>query len=478
MQLLLDRAQVDIVELERAWRGPRSGGCAIIQGYATLGEVEDGSMARVLIASTPLLGHIAPLAPIAAELVCAGHDVVWYTGKHWRKRVESTGATFLPMRFAEDLSLQPVNERFPERASRMGIHSLLFDIRHIFAAPTVGYLLDLQEHLKTFPAEVVLSDSAFLAGRWLYELGGPPWAVLNPFTVNLSGANTPPFGLGARPASSRFGSFRVRLQQILGERYLYRQSTRYVDRLRQRVGLQPTGELFWDHACSPFLYMQGSIRGLEYPRDDLPPQFHYIGPSIAQDRPQPFDPPKWWERLESGKSVVLITQGTLSNDPEQLLFPALQALANDDVLLIGTTGGLPVEQLPGDTIPSNAHVERFIPFDHLLPHVDVMVTNGGYNGVQMALSHGVPLVVAGATEDKLEVNARVDWTGVGVDLRTAAPTPKQLQRAIRHVLDDGRFVECAKAMQQEFQQQNGAVTGARLVARLIETGQPVAHPLA
>jgi UDP:flavonoid glycosyltransferase YjiC (YdhE family) len=32
-----------------------------------------------------------------------------------------------------------------------------------------------------------------------------------------------------------------------------------------------------------------------------------------------------------------------------------------------------------------------------------MVTNGGYGGVQMALSYGVPLVVAGASEDKPEV---------------------------------------------------------------------------
>jgi MGT family glycosyltransferase len=460
------------VSLTRAWRGPRTGMCAIIQGYVKLG-VDDGSMARILIGSTPLLGHITPLAPIAAELVNAGHEVAWYTGRHWRDRVEATGATFLPMRFAEDLSLEPVNERFPERASKIGIHSLLFDIRHIFAAPTVGYLLDLQEHLQRFPADVVLSDSAFLAGRWLHELGGPPWVVHNPFNVNLSGPNTPPFGLGAHPATTQLGRIRVRLQQILGERYLYRSSTRYVDCVRQRVGLHPTGEIFWDRSCSPFLYMQGSVRGLEYPRDDLPPQFHYIGPSITARHPQPFNPPDWWEQLEAGKPVILITQGTLSNDPHQLLLPALRVLANDDVLLVGTTGGFPVEKLPVGAIPANAHVEQFIPFDHLLPHVDVIVTNGGYNGVQMALSHGVPLVVGGATEDKLEVNARVGWSGVGVDLHTATPSPRRIRRAVWNILGDPRFALRAAEMAREFQQQDGAVTGARLIEKLIATGKPV-----
>ena len=43
----------------------------------------------------------------------------------------------------------------------------------------------------------------------------------------------------------------------------------------------------------------------------------------------------------------------------------------------------------------------------LLPRTDVLVTNGGYGGVQQALAHGVPLVVAGRTEDKVEVAARV-----------------------------------------------------------------------
>jgi hypothetical protein len=52
----------------------------------------------------------------------------------------------------------------------------------------------------------------------------------------------------------------------------------------------------------------------------------------------------------------------------------------------------------------------------------VMVTNGGYGGVQMALSYGVPLVVAGASEDKPEVGARVAWSGAGLNLKTGKPS--------------------------------------------------------
>lgn len=430
-------------------------------------------MARILVGSTALLGHIAPLAPIVGELVNRGHDVRWYTGSHFRERVEATGARYLPMRFADDQSGVPVNELFPERGALTGIRSLLFDIRHLFAAETVGHLLDLQEILRSYPADVVLADTGFLAAGWLHELGGPPWAALNPFAINLSGRNIPPFGLGSPPAATQFGRFRVGAQQLLGNRLLYRGTTQYVDRMRQRVGLPATSHVFWDRALSPFLYMQGSVRGLEYPRDDLPPQFHFIGPSLARTSQATFAPPEWWDDLASDKPVVLITQGTLSTNPEQLILPALRALAGEDALVIATIGGAPVETATADGIPSNARVASFIPFDLLLPHVDVMITNGGYNGVQLALSHGVPLVVAGETEDKLEVNARVSWTGVGIDLLTATPSPDALRSVARTILTDGAFRERAERIAIEFQEHDGAITGADLLEQLARTGSPV-----
>jgi len=60
-----------------------------------------------------------------------------------------------------------------------------------------------------------------------------------------------------------------------------------------------------------------------------------------------------------------------------------------------------------------------------------MVTNGGYGGTQQALAHGIPLVIAGTTEDKPDVAARVAWAGVGINLKTDAPTPEQVRAAVR-----------------------------------------------
>ena len=137
-----------------------------------------------------------------------------------------------------------------------------------------------------------------------------------------------------------------------------------------------------------------------------------------------------------------VTQGTIDNaDLGRLVEPTIEALGGEDVIVVATTGGRDASQLKV-ALPTNTFVAEYIPHDLLLPKVDVMVTNGGYGAVQRALSMGVPLVVAGNTEDKPEVAARVAWTGAGINLRTGTPTPGAVRAAVRDVLNDGRYPGC------------------------------------
>jgi UDP:flavonoid glycosyltransferase YjiC (YdhE family) len=82
--------------------------------------------------------------------------------------------------------------------------------------------------------------------------------------------------------------------------------------------------------------------------------------------------------------------------------------------------------------------------------VNALVTNGGYGSVNQAMSFGVPLVTAGMTEDKADVNARVAWSGVGVNLATNEPTQEALRAAVRTVLDRPAYRLRASQMADEF----------------------------
>jgi UDP:flavonoid glycosyltransferase YjiC (YdhE family) len=66
------------------------------------------------------------------------------------------------------------------------------------------------------------------------------------------------------------------------------------------------------------------------------------------------------------------------------------------------------------------------------------------------LSFGVPLVTAGLTEDKADVNVRVAWFGVGINLATNTPAPATLRNAVRTVLDTQDYRLRAARMADEF----------------------------
>jgi UDP:flavonoid glycosyltransferase YjiC (YdhE family) len=114
-------------------------------------------------------------------------------------------------------------------------------------------------------------------------------------------------------------------------------------------------------------------------------------------------------------------------------------------------------------LPANARVASFIPFDRVLPRVDVLVTNGGYGAVNHAFSLGVPIVVAGETEDKKVVAARVGWTGAGINLETRYPSPEQIGKAVRTILTNQQYRDEAARLRANFAQYHALDELARTV---------------
>jgi UDP:flavonoid glycosyltransferase YjiC (YdhE family) len=64
----------------------------------------------------------------------------------------------------------------------------------------------------------------------------------------------------------------------------------------------------------------------------------------------------------------------------------------------------------------------FFPFVNTMQHVSVHITDCGYGGITIALTHGVPAISAGTTEDKAEVDNRVAYSGAGINLKTGVST--------------------------------------------------------
>lgn len=428
-------------------------------------------MSRFLFASVPATGHVNPGLPIARALITRGHEVVWYTARRFRPAIEATGARWTPLVDVIDPDDQHFDQRFPERAQLTGLAGFKFDLKHLFLDDAPGQISDLQRILKSYPADIVLGDTGFVGMALLHELGGPLWATYGITALTLGSRDTAPFGTGLPPSATPLGRLRNRLLSAAFQHIIFRDVQQYARQVRVRVGLPPGKAGVLNGTLSPYLYLHAATPAFEYPRSDLPPQVHFIGP-LLPDVPDQFVPPAWWHELAMDRPVVLVNQGTVANNLRDLIEPTLRALADQHVLVVATTGGVAVDQL-GFVPPANARVEPFVPFGALLPHVDLMITNGGYGGVQFTLAHGVPLVVAGTTEDKPEIAARVAWSGAGISLRTKTPTPDQIRLAVRRVLGEPRFRANAARIAADYAQHTAPQAAAALLERLATTRQPV-----
>ena len=283
--------------------------------------------------------------------------------------------------------------------------------------------------------------------------------------------DTAPFGVALQPGSGPLSRARNRVLNWSAQHVVLADIQRFARARLAETGAPRFRGYFVDLVPKVVdAYLQATVAGFEYPRSDLAPSVRFVGPILAPPSAASFEEPWWWAELGAGRPVVHVTQGTLDNaDLGRLVGLTARALAADDVLVVATTGGPDPAPLRPD-LPANARLERFVPHDVLLPHADVMVTNGGYGGVQQALAHGVPLVVAGDSEDKPEVAARVQWSGAGVNLHTGRPSVAMVARAVRRVLATGSYRERARALQAEIAASDPLATIGTALAELGAAG--------
>jgi MGT family glycosyltransferase len=424
-------------------------------------------MARYLFAPIPFTGHVNPGLPIARELVARGHDVRWYSTARFRRAIEGTGARWVPFRHALPLD----EERFdmwPDRPAE-GLAQLRYDVKNLFVEFIRGSLRDLLDELRREPADVIVGDNTSAVVEAVHRKLGIPWALYGCSILTLTSRDTAPIGLALRPSSTPLGRLRNKALDWLVNGVIFREAHRHNDRLRRELGLPKMQRTIFDFGKDAHLYLQGSVPSFEYPRTDLPENVHFIGASIPE-APAGWTPPSWWgDVLAAGASkrrVVLVTQGTINNDFDQLIRPAIRALAGEDALVIVTTGSRNPEDVGIDPLPANVRVERFLPYARLMPHVDVLLTNGGYGSIQIALAHGVPIVAIGNTEEKPEIANRVEWSGVGIGLKVRIPSETQIRNAVSHVLTTPTFAARAEAMRYELAGLDAAKTGAELLEDL------------
>jgi UDP:flavonoid glycosyltransferase YjiC (YdhE family) len=373
--------------------------------------------------------------------------VRFITGARFAEVVGATGATHIALPPEADFDdREDLAVAFPDRAALRGVKALAFDIEQIFVRPSRPQYDAVMAAHRAEPADAVITDPAFGGGAFVLghpRSERPAVVVAGVLPLALSSRDVAPYGTGLAP-------LRIPWLNRARNRALARLTGRILgtaqaiaDEMYHEVHGRPIGYPVLDWNGHAEALIQGTVAEFEYPRSDAPPTVHFAGPISASGSVAAL--PEWWADLDGSRPVVHLTQGTIANkDFTQLIGPALDGLADEDVLVVVTTGGRPLSELP--SLPANARAAEYLPYDDLLPRTDVFLTNGGYGGVQYALSYGVPIVVTGGKEDKPEVGARIAWSGVGRRFRSERPRPAALRRAVRRVLRDPSYRATSRAM--------------------------------
>lgn len=407
---------------------------------------------KIILAATPAAGHFDPILGIARLLVQHGHDVLVYTGSVFRERVRRIGASFQPLPRNVDYDLRDPGKCFPERAGLTGVDLLQFDFANIVTGPIPAQYGGLRELLLAFPAEIVIAEQLFLGALPLVlaNMSNRPALIgCGVSFLSLDRADGMPHGLGLPFIEDR--NLRLDLQKKFlpsAMTSLAPLQSMYEEALRAS-GVTPQGMPISAMATYADQFWQAGVPEMEFPVVTMPDHVHFVGnwPSA----PAQVASPAWAAELDRRRKVVLVTQGTVTNGNfEQLLLPTIRALATrDDVLVLGTTGGQPIPAGIG-ALPANVRLEEYLPFDELMPRVDALVTNGGFGTIVRALAHSVPIVVAGNTEDKPDIAARIERANAGVNLCTGTPSEESLAKAVDHVLSDHAIRKSVSHIAQSF----------------------------
>ena len=410
-------------------------------------------MTKVLLLSSPIFGHVSPMLALGRGLRQRGHEVTLLTGSKYAASAAGAGLDFLPLPREVDYDDADVEAWLPKQQHRTRVAAGRYAITGMFVDPLGPQHRALVRALAAKPYDAVVADTAFLGTLPLLtaNVPRPPVFGVSVTPLSLTSPDCAPFGSGLAPGRTAVSRWRNRQIDFLLRHGPLKPLQEALDAQLVALGGPPSPVGYFDVAGLFDRTFHLSVPGLEYPRRDLPESVVFTGP-LPPTRPDLVCDA--WTPPPGDAPLVHVTQGTFANaDPTALLVPTLEALADEPVRVVATTGGRPVsdvlDHLDGG-LPANAQLVELVPYADLLPLTDVVVTNGGWGGVQQALAHGVPVVVAGASEEKPEVAARVAWSGAGLDLHSGRPSPRRIRHAVRTTLRKPRHHDAAERLRAQF----------------------------
>ncbi|MFF7709987.1 glycosyltransferase [Pseudomonas sp. NPDC007930] len=421
-------------------------------------------MSHYAVIAPPLFSHFRALQALAQALLERGHRVTFI------HQFEAAGLLSDPRIGFEPVGLASHPAGSLARTLRHAANPSGLSIRRVIAdlcATTDMLCRELPAALDRLQADGVIADQMEAAGGLVAEgLGLPFVSVACALPVNRE----PGLPLPVMPFA---------FEQSERARHLYRSSERVYDWLMRGhgdviarhahgFGLAPRRAL--DECLSPLAQLSQTPLGLDFPRAQLPPCFHAVGP-LRPPLARLDGAPAW--PVDPARPFVFASLGTLQGQRYGVLRSITRACREVGAqVLVAHCGGLDAAQAEALREQGATWVTDFADQRQALRQAQAVVSHGGLNTVIDAIAARTPVLAVPIAFDQPGVAARVAYHGIG---RRASRFSRggALAEHLRQLLAPGGHTAALEQLAQQLHQLPGAAGAALITEQALASQRPV-----
>jgi zeaxanthin glucosyltransferase len=409
-------------------------------------------------------GPLNTMLPLGQELQRRGHQVTLFGVPEAQPKATAAGIAFFPLGEAE-FSVGSGVEVVRQLGQLKGWAALRFTIQALKQICAI-HLRDAPPAMRSAQVEALLVNQGAAEGGTIADVLGIPFITVCSAVVLNQEPNIPPFCTSWPYSSSRW----ARLRNQVGYNLLGLIALPIITMLQEyRKAHHLAPYTVANAAYSKLAQLSQAPIEFEFPRQNLPPWFHFTGTyhSLASRATVPFP----YEKL-TGQPLIYASMGTLQNRIVEVFETIALACADLDVQLVISLGGsaLP-EILP--SLSGKPIVVAYAPQLELLDRAALMITHAGMNTAMECIKYGVPMVAIPVANDQPGVAARIAWTGAGEFIPFNQLNAAKLRVAVQQVLTQPTYKANALRLQAAMNRAGGVQRAADIIEQAITTGEPV-----
>lgn len=409
-------------------------------------------------------GPLNTMLPLGQELQRRGHQVTLFGVAEAQPKAAAAGIGFVPLGEAEYPAGSSAD--ILQQLGRLkGLAALQFTIQALkrLCATTLQYA---PSAMREAQVEALLVNQGASEGGTIADILGIPFVTVCSAVVLNQEPTIPPF-FTSWPYSTTMWA---QLRNQFGYSLLNLVASPIGSLLHQyRQAQQLPRYAKPNDAYSKLAQLSQAPIEFEFPRQNLPPWFHFTGTYHTPSSRAAVSFPN--EKL-TGQPLIYASMGTLQNRIVEVFQTIATACEGLDVQLVISLGGsAQPEDLP--RLAGKPIVVAYAPQLELLARASLMITHAGMNTTMECIKYGVPMVAIPVANDQPGVAARIAWTGAGEMIPFNQLNVEKLRFAVQCVLSQPSYKENALRLQSATNRAGGVQRAADIIEQAIMTGKPV-----